>query len=287
MGYKITILLNFTYTIACPFHSTLLPHLLLVIRTFRGEIIMDEFLSSAALNPGSIGPTLPPMQPFQFPTGPTGNTGPTGSTGFTGATGQTGPTGSTGFTGVTGPTGDTGLTGITGPTGITGTTGPTGIGTPGPTGPTGPAGTLAYGSMYDLFGVGAFVQAGDIVDFQDPGQSSGTILNLANNTIQVLTAGVYSITMDLDISLQVFEEFGIVQFQLFINGVTPVIESTIQASLALLGQPEGFSLFQSNTIEKTIQIRLNANDLLSIHVVFVSGLASYRSPSFTVIKIAE
>ncbi|WP_166703914.1 exosporium leader peptide-containing protein [Bacillus albus] len=32
---------------------------------------MDEFLSSTALNPGSIGPTLPPMQPFQFPTGPT------------------------------------------------------------------------------------------------------------------------------------------------------------------------------------------------------------------------
>ncbi|MGH1326017.1 exosporium leader peptide-containing protein [Bacillus pretiosus] len=25
---------------------------------------MDEFLSSAALNPGSFGPTLPPMQPF-------------------------------------------------------------------------------------------------------------------------------------------------------------------------------------------------------------------------------
>ncbi|PHC21691.1 exosporium leader peptide-containing protein [Bacillus wiedmannii] len=248
---------------------------------------MDEFLSSAALNPGSIGPTLPPMQPFQFPTGPTGNTGPTGSTGFTGATGQTGPTGSTGFTGVTGPTGDTGLTGITGPTGITGTTGPTGIGTPGPTGPTGPAGTLAYGSMYDLFGLGAFVQVGDIVDFQDPGQSSGTILNLANNTIQVLTAGVYSITMDLDISLQVFEEFGIVQFQLFINGVTPVIESTIQAALTSLGRPKDFSIFQSNTIGKTIQIRLNANDLLSIHVVVVSGIASYRSPSFTVIKIAE
>ncbi|WP_257129178.1 exosporium leader peptide-containing protein [Bacillus wiedmannii] len=33
---------------------------------------MDEFLSSAAVNPGSIGPTLPPMQPFQFPKGPTG-----------------------------------------------------------------------------------------------------------------------------------------------------------------------------------------------------------------------
>ncbi|MBJ8055739.1 exosporium leader peptide-containing protein [Bacillus cereus] len=32
---------------------------------------MDEFLSFAALNPGSIGPTLPPVQPFQLPTGPT------------------------------------------------------------------------------------------------------------------------------------------------------------------------------------------------------------------------
>lgn len=81
---------------------------------------MDEFLSSNTLNPGSIGPTLPPMQPFQFPTGPTGNTGPTGSTGLTGATGPTGPSGSSGVTGVTGPTGSTGLTGNTGPTGNTG-----------------------------------------------------------------------------------------------------------------------------------------------------------------------
>lgn len=36
---------------------------------------MDEFLSFAALNPGSIGPTLPPVPPFQFPTGSTGPTG--------------------------------------------------------------------------------------------------------------------------------------------------------------------------------------------------------------------
>ncbi|MEI4646336.1 exosporium leader peptide-containing protein [Bacillus cereus] len=93
---------------------------------------MDEFLSSAALNPGSIGLTLPPMQPFQFPTGPTGNTGPTGPTGLTGPTGATGLTGPTGATGSTGPTGATGATGSTGPTGATGSTGPTG-----PTGPTG------------------------------------------------------------------------------------------------------------------------------------------------------
>ncbi|MEW9180097.1 exosporium leader peptide-containing protein [Bacillus mycoides] len=45
---------------------------------------MDEFLSSAALNPGSVGPTLPPVPPFQFPTGPTGSTGATGPTGPTG-----------------------------------------------------------------------------------------------------------------------------------------------------------------------------------------------------------
>lgn len=114
---------------------------------------MDEFLSSATLNPGSIGPTLPPMQPFQFPTGPTGstgttgatgptgNTGPTGSTGLTGPTGITGLTGNTGFTGPTGETGPTGITGPTGPTGSTGLTGPTGnTGPTGITGPTGPTG---------------------------------------------------------------------------------------------------------------------------------------------------
>lgn len=43
---------------------------------------MDEFLSFAALNPGSIGPTLPPVPTFQFPTGPTGLTSSTGPTGF-------------------------------------------------------------------------------------------------------------------------------------------------------------------------------------------------------------
>ncbi|KAA0769510.1 exosporium leader peptide-containing protein [Bacillus sp. AR2-1] len=82
---------------------------------------MDEFLYFAALNPGSIGPTLPPVQPFQFPTGPTGSTGATGSTG------PTGPTGSTGSTGSTGPTGSTGSTGSTGPTGFNLPAGPASI----------------------------------------------------------------------------------------------------------------------------------------------------------------
>lgn len=42
---------------------------------------MDEFLSSAAINPNLVGPTLPPVPPFTLPTGPTGDTGP-GSTLF-------------------------------------------------------------------------------------------------------------------------------------------------------------------------------------------------------------
>ncbi|WP_170972766.1 exosporium leader peptide-containing protein, partial [Bacillus mycoides] len=71
---------------------------------------MDEFLSFAALNPVSIGPTLPPIPPFQFPTGPTGSTGSTGSTGPTGPTGSTGPTGPTGPTGFNLPAGPASIT---------------------------------------------------------------------------------------------------------------------------------------------------------------------------------
>ncbi|WP_242282122.1 exosporium leader peptide-containing protein [Bacillus cereus group sp. BfR-BA-01346] len=54
---------------------------------------MDEFLSSAALNPGSVGPTLPPMQPFQFRTGPSGSTGAKGAIGNTEPYWHTGPPG--------------------------------------------------------------------------------------------------------------------------------------------------------------------------------------------------
>ncbi|KFN02742.1 exosporium leader peptide-containing protein [Bacillus clarus] len=89
----------------------------------ENEFDSHETLHSAALDPSSIGPTLPPVPPFQLPTGPTGATGSTGATGPTGPTGS-GNTGITGPTGSTGPTGPTGGTGITGPTGATGPTGP-------------------------------------------------------------------------------------------------------------------------------------------------------------------
>lgn len=74
-----------------------------------------EILHRAAIDPNSIGPTLPPNPTFTIPTGPTGDTGPTGGTGPTGdmgPTGDTGPTGNTGPTGVTGPTGDTGIVSV-------------------------------------------------------------------------------------------------------------------------------------------------------------------------------
>ncbi|MBJ8055741.1 collagen-like protein [Bacillus cereus] len=90
---------------------------------------MDEFLSSAALNPDSIGST--------GPTGPTDDTGPTGPSGIgiTGPSGDTGPTGPSGI-GITGPSGDTGPTGRRGAIGATGPTGRRGvIGATGPTGP--------------------------------------------------------------------------------------------------------------------------------------------------------
>lgn len=142
----------------------------------------NEFLSGAAFDPNLLGPTLPPIPAFTLPTGPTGPTGITGVTGPTGATGSTGPTGATGI-GSTGPTGPTGETGI----GITG-----------PTDPTGPTGsTIAYGALYDKSTTLRTANVGQKVVFQDLGPSLGTNLDLLNNSIQVLSGGIYEINMNL------------------------------------------------------------------------------------------
>ena len=69
---------------------------------------MDEFLSSAAINPNLVGPTLPPVPPFTLPTGPTVSTRPTGPARPTGPTGTTGTAGTAGPAGPAGPTGTTG-----------------------------------------------------------------------------------------------------------------------------------------------------------------------------------
>ncbi|PGM96024.1 exosporium leader peptide-containing protein [Bacillus cereus] len=36
------------------------------------DLLINDFLSSAAINPNLVGPTLPPIPPFTLPTGPTG-----------------------------------------------------------------------------------------------------------------------------------------------------------------------------------------------------------------------
>ncbi|WP_303660291.1 exosporium leader peptide-containing protein [Bacillus cereus] len=158
---------------------------------------MDEFLSSAALNPDSIGPTLPPMQPFQFPTGPTGSTGLTGARGPTGPTGITGPTGSTGITGLAGPTGATGATGSTGNTGPTGSTGTTGA--TGPTGSTGPTGNTELLKQLVL-GINANPFPNLSIDDLGPEVLSTVTITIDDpNNIVKLTASISSITSRSDV----------------------------------------------------------------------------------------
>ncbi|HDR8474856.1 TPA: exosporium leader peptide-containing protein [Bacillus cereus] len=244
----------------------------------------NEFLSGAAFDPNLLGPTLPPIPAFTLPTGPTGPTGITGVTGPTGATGITGPTG----IGITGPTGPTGGTGVTGPTGI-GSSGPTGV--TGPTGPTGTAGsTIAYGALYDRSNTLRTANVGQKVVFQDLGPSLGTNLDLLNNSIQVLSGGIYEISMDLTVRLfnrDLTPVSTVLKFRLYINDITPVPESEIEGMTAI-STDVPTNIFDAYTIGKTVLIRLNANDSLSIIIDIAQGeISSYGNPSLVVTRIAD
>lgn len=247
----------------------------------------NEFLSGAAFDPNLLGPTLPPIPAFTLPTGPTGPTGITGVTGPTGATGITGPTG----IGITGPTGPTGGTGVTGPTGI-GSSGPTGAtGVTGPTGPTGTAGsTIAYGALYDRSNTLRTANVGQKVVFQDLGPSLGTNLDLLNNSIQVLSGGIYEISMDLTVRLfnrDLTPVSTVLKFRLYINDITPVPESEIEGMTAI-STDVPTNIFDAYTIGKTVLIRLNANDSLSIIIDIAQGeISSYGNPSLVVTRIAD
>ena len=124
--------------------------------------ILNEFLSKAHEDDGSIKPSVLQDAVANITIGPSGPQGPIGIQGATGPAGATGPVGSTGATGVqgvqgfqgasgaAGPTGPQGIQGIQGATGSTGATGPAGatgpvgstgaMGSAGVTGATGPAG---------------------------------------------------------------------------------------------------------------------------------------------------
>lgn len=232
----------------------------------------NEFLNGVAFDPNLLGPTLPPIPPFTLPTGPTGPTG-------------------IGITGPTGPTGLTGTTGATGPTGLTGATGVTGIGITGPTGPTGPTGnTIVYGALYDRSNTLRTANIGQKVVFQNLGPSLGTNLNLLNNSIQVLNGGIYEINMNL--TARVFNRDltpvnTVLKFRLYINDVTPVQESELEGTTAISTDVPA-SVLNAYTIGKTVLIRLNANDSLSIIIDIAQGeVSSYGNPSLVVTRIAD
>ncbi|WP_316250368.1 exosporium leader peptide-containing protein [Bacillus wiedmannii] len=226
----------------------------------------NEFLIGAAFDPNLLGPTLPPIPPFTLPTGPTGSTGPTGITGPTGFTGSTGETG------------------LTGPTGI-GSTGPTG-----PTGPTGIGSTVAYGALYDRSNTLRTANVGQKVVFQNLGPSLGTNLDLLNNSIQVLSGGIYEINMDL--TARVFNRDltpanTVLKFRLYINDITPVQESEFEGTTSISTDVPA-NVLNAYTIGKTVLIRLNANDSLSIIIDVAQGeVSSYGNPSLVVTRIAD
>ncbi|MBT2616956.1 MULTISPECIES: exosporium leader peptide [unclassified Bacillus (in: firmicutes)] len=196
-----------------------------------------------------------------------------------------------------------------GPRGPQGPSGPQGFqglpGPPGPqgeTGPPGPGGALAYGSLYDPSGNFVTVAAvnpptlGQKVVFTTPGPLLGTAPFPPGTgpftDIEVLTAGVYEISMDLTARLINASNLTFnteVQFRLFINDTTPVLESTFESFNRISGGPGGqpSTVETRNTIGRTIQLRLSANDRLSIRVITASANVTYRYPSLVVTKIAN
>lgn len=187
-----------------------------------------------------------------------------------------------------------------GPQGFQGLPGPQGP--QGETGPPGPGGALAYGSLYDPSGNFVTVSTvsppalGQKVVFTTTGPLLGTAPLPPGpgpyTDIEVLTAGVYEISMDLTARLINASNLTFnteVQFRLFINDTTPVLESTFESFNRISGGPGGqpSQVETRNTIGRTIQRRLSANDRLSIRVITASANVTYRFPSLVVTKIAN
>ncbi|MFJ8515560.1 hypothetical protein [Lysinibacillus xylanilyticus] len=163
---------------------------------------------------------------------------------------------------------------------------------------------LAYGSFYDPSGSTKIIIP---VSPPTPGQkviftTPGPLLNVApaaipnNNTdLQVATSGVYEISMDLSVDLSNSTDDPsdtYVRFGLFINDTTLVTESQFESdnSIAIANAPTGLIVFLNidNTIGRTIQLRLNKDDRISIRVVEARvdlGFLAYNFPSLVVNKI--
>ncbi|MED3984669.1 hypothetical protein P4646_11520 [Peribacillus simplex] len=161
---------------------------------------------------------------------------------------------------------------------------------------------MAYGSLYDPSGTFVTVSQvsppalGQKVVFTTPGPLLGTAPFPPGpgpyTDLEVLTAGVYEISMDLTARLINASNLAFnteVQFRLFINDTTPVLESTFESFNRITGGPGGnpSQVEIRNTIGRTIQLRLAANDRLSIRVISASLNVMYRYPSIVVTKIAN
>ncbi|MGG0250951.1 hypothetical protein ABEY24_21880 [Peribacillus frigoritolerans] len=163
---------------------------------------------------------------------------------------------------------------------------------------------MAYGSLYDPSGTFVTVSQvsppalGQKVVFTTP----GPLLETAPfppgpgpgpfTDLEVLTAGVYEISMDLTARLINATNLAFnteVQFRLFKNDTTPVLESTFESFNRITGGPGGnpSQVEIRNTIGRTIQLRLAANDRLSIRVIAASLNVMYRYPSIVVTKISN
>lgn len=160
---------------------------------------------------------------------------------------------------------------------------------------------LAYGSLYEPSGAITEIPTpvtqpalGPKVNFTTP----GPLLNVApaaipnNNTdLQVAISGVYEISMSLTAELQNASDDPIdtfVRFGLFINDTFLVTESQFESDNSVGSSNSVVSVNINNTIGKTIQLRLNKDDRLSIRVVEARinlGFLAYNFQSLVVNKI--
>ncbi|MGE7917219.1 hypothetical protein [Lysinibacillus xylanilyticus] len=165
--------------------------------------------------------------------------------------------------------------------------------------------TVAYGSFYNPTGDSVTVTPitppdfGQKVIFTTPGPSINVDpAPVPNNTtdLQVATSGVYEISMDISVSLTVSSNFNptmAVQFGLFINDSILAIGSIFESehSIAITQGNQAVILNVINTVGRTIQLRLNKDDRLSIRVFRVNENVNdnirYRFASLVVIKIAD
>lgn len=161
--------------------------------------------------------------------------------------------------------------------------------------------SLAYGSFNSSI---RFVNVtpvtsptlGQKVIFTTPGPSLNVYPASAPNNItdlQVAINGVYEISMDilaiLLVSSDTAFETTFVRFGLFINDSFLATDSHFESlsSISVTTGDQNVSLSMANTIGKTIQLRLNENDRLSIRVTEAEGAISYSFPSLVVNKIAD